>query len=216
MTEPCRCCGWGVVVRLHKVLKDVDISPRLVFREVTPHARLQRSIESFDDSRLRLRVVSGEVMDAVLLQQSLNDFIQKFESLICLKRLWPAFGERSFQRRHQRRRGLVLQQNSPSHFRGDVDHLEVKGHTVVVIFQIRQDDEIGLPLLKWTSHDDASSPEMTFRRFVYGIGVLFRQPFFDDFVRHARDASQGVDSAVTRHPFQIQVDPLQLFILRRN
>ena len=84
MTEPCRCCGGGVVVRLHTVLKGVDISPRLVFREVTPHARLQRSIESFDDSRLRLRVVSGEVMDAVLLQQSLNDFIKKFESLASL------------------------------------------------------------------------------------------------------------------------------------
>ena len=47
----------GVVVRVHKVLKDVDESPRLVFREVSPHTRLQRSIE---------------VVDAVLLQQSLN------------------------------------------------------------------------------------------------------------------------------------------------
>ena len=58
----------GVVVRLNQVLKDVDISPRLVFREVSPHARLQRSVESFHDVRLRLRVLSGEVMDAVLLQ----------------------------------------------------------------------------------------------------------------------------------------------------
>ena len=74
----------GVVVRLHQVLQDVNVSPRLVFREVSPHARLQRTIESFDDARLRLRVVSGEVMDAVLLQQSLNGSIQKFESLICL------------------------------------------------------------------------------------------------------------------------------------
>ena len=72
----------GVVVRLHKVLKDVDESPRLVFREVSPHTRLQRSIESFDDAPFRLRVVSGKVMDAVLLQQSLNGPIQKFESLI--------------------------------------------------------------------------------------------------------------------------------------
>ena len=62
----------GVVVRLHQVLKDVDVSPLLVFREVSPHARLQRSIESFEDARLRLRVVIGEVMDAVLLQQSMN------------------------------------------------------------------------------------------------------------------------------------------------
>ena len=67
----------GVVVRVHKVLKDVDESPRLVFREVSPHTRLQRSIESFDDARFRLRVVSGEVVDAVLLQQSLNGSIQK-------------------------------------------------------------------------------------------------------------------------------------------
>ena len=58
----------GVVVRLHQVLKDVDVSPRLVFREVSPHARLQRSVESFHDARLRLRVVRGEVMDVVLLQ----------------------------------------------------------------------------------------------------------------------------------------------------
>ena len=72
----------GVVVRLHQILKDVDVSPRLVFREVSPHAHLQRSIEYFDDARLRLRVVGGEVMDAVYFQQCLNGFIQKFESLI--------------------------------------------------------------------------------------------------------------------------------------
>ena len=58
----------GVVVRLHNILKDVDVSPRLVFREVSPHARLRRSIESFDDARLRIRVVGGEVAGAVLLQ----------------------------------------------------------------------------------------------------------------------------------------------------
>ena len=58
----------GVVVRLHQVLKDVDVSPRLVFREVSPHTRLQCSVESFHDARLRLRVVRGEVMEAVLLQ----------------------------------------------------------------------------------------------------------------------------------------------------
>ena len=39
-----------------------------MFREVSPHARLQRSVESFHDARPRLRVVGGEVMDAVLLQ----------------------------------------------------------------------------------------------------------------------------------------------------
>ena len=77
--------GGGVVVRLHKVLKDVDVSPRLVFREVSPHMRLQRSTESFDDARLRLLAVSGEVLDAVLLQQNLNgETMQKFESFICL------------------------------------------------------------------------------------------------------------------------------------
>ena len=147
MTESCRCCDGGVVVRLHKVLKDVDVSPRLLFREVSPHARLQRSIESFHDTRLRLHVVSGEVMDAVLLQQNLNGFIQKFQSLICLQRLWPAVGERVFQRRHQRHRGLVLQRNIPGHFREDVDNFKEKFHTVVVVFQIRQVNEIGLPLL---------------------------------------------------------------------
>ena len=156
----------GVVVRLHQVLKDVDVSPRLVFREVSPHARLQRSIESFHDARPRLRIMSGEVMNAVLLQKILNGFIQKFQSLICLQRLWPAVGERAFQRRHQRRRGLDLQRNTPGHFREDVDNREEKGHTVVVVFQIRQIDEIGLPLLTKTTHDDASSPEMTCRWFV--------------------------------------------------
>ena len=83
----------GFVVRMHQVLHDVDVSPRLVFREVSPHACLRRTIESFDDARLRLRVVSGEMVDAVLLQQSLNGFIQKFEFLICLQRVRPAFGE---------------------------------------------------------------------------------------------------------------------------
>ena len=58
----------GVVVRLHQVMKDVDVSPRLVFRELSPNARLQRSVESFHDARLPLRDVSGKVMDAVLLQ----------------------------------------------------------------------------------------------------------------------------------------------------
>ena len=127
----------GVVVRVHTVLKDVDESSRLVFREVSPLTRLLRSVESFDDARFRLRVVSGEVVDAVLLQQSLNGPIQKSESLICLQRLWPAFGERAFQSRHQRCCGFILQRNAPSHFREDVDHREEKGHTVVVSFQIR-------------------------------------------------------------------------------
>ena len=77
---------------------------------------LPRSIESFDDARFRFRVVSEEVMDAVLLQQSLNGPIQKFESLICLQRLWPAFGERAFQRRHQRCCGLVLQRTHQATF----------------------------------------------------------------------------------------------------
>ena len=156
----------GGVVRPHKVLKDVDVSPRLVFRQVSPHARLQRSIESFDDARLRLRVVSGEVMDAVLLQQWLNGTIKTFESFICLQRLWPVFGERTFQRCHRRRRELVLQRNTPGHFREDVVHREEKGHAVVVIFFIRQVDEIGLPLLMPTSLDDASSLETSSRRFV--------------------------------------------------
>ena len=99
-------------------------------------------------------------MDAVLLQQSLNGPIQKFESLICLQRLWPAFGERAFQCYHQRRRGLVLQRNAPGHFREDVDHREENVHTDVVSFKIQQVDEIGLSLLTWTSRDDASSLEM--------------------------------------------------------
>ena len=50
---------------------------RLVFCEVSPHTRLQHTIEYFDDARLRLRVVSGAVMDAVLLQQSLKDLFRK-------------------------------------------------------------------------------------------------------------------------------------------
>ena len=70
----------GVVVRPHKVLKDVDVSPRLVFRQVSPHAHLHRSIKYFDDARLRLLGVSGEVMDAVLLQHSLNETIKEFKS----------------------------------------------------------------------------------------------------------------------------------------
>ena len=53
----------GVVVRSHQVRKDFDVTPRLKFREVVPHARVQRSVESFHDARLRLRVVRGEVMD---------------------------------------------------------------------------------------------------------------------------------------------------------
>ena len=57
----------GVVVRSHQVWKDVNVTPRLKFREVAPHACLQRSVESFHDARLRLRVVCGEVMDAAFL-----------------------------------------------------------------------------------------------------------------------------------------------------
>ena len=56
--------------------------------------------------------------------------------------------------------------NKPGHFREDVDHRDEKGRIVVVIFQIRQVDEISLSLLKSTSHDDASSLETSFRRFV--------------------------------------------------
>ena len=91
----------GVVVRSHQVLKDVDVTPRLVFREVSRHARLQRSVKSFHDARLRLRVVCGEVLDAVTLQYSLNGFIKKFHSLICLQRLWSIVDERGLQRRSQ-------------------------------------------------------------------------------------------------------------------
>ena len=43
----------GVVVRSHQVRKDVDIKPRLKFREVVPHARLQRSFESFQTLQTR-------------------------------------------------------------------------------------------------------------------------------------------------------------------
>ena len=43
-------------------------------------ARLYRSIESFVDARLRLLVVSGEEIDAILLQQSLNGTNKKFKS----------------------------------------------------------------------------------------------------------------------------------------
>ena len=105
-------------------------------------------------------------MDAVLLQQRLNGTIKKFKSFICLQRLWSAFGERTFQRCHPPRGGLVLQRNTPGHFREDIDRREEKGRTVVVVLQIRQVDETGLPLLKSTSHDNASSPEMSSRRFV--------------------------------------------------
>ena len=119
------------------------------FGTVSPHARLQRSIESFDDARLRLLVVSGEMMDGVLLQQSLNGTMKKFKSFICLQRLWPAFGERTFQRCHQQRGGLVLQRNTPGHFRENIDNREEKGRTVVVMLQIRRDRpataEVDLP-----------------------------------------------------------------------
>ena len=54
----------GVVVRSHQILKDVNVTPRLNFREVALHVILQRLVETFHDARLRLRVVRGEVMDA--------------------------------------------------------------------------------------------------------------------------------------------------------
>ena len=88
-----------VVVRSHQVRKDVDVTPRLKFREVAPHARLQRSVESFHDARLRLRVVRGEVTDAAFLKERLNGFIQKFHSPIRLQRLRPVVCERDLQRR---------------------------------------------------------------------------------------------------------------------
>ena len=132
------CCGGGgVVVRPHNVPLHRHV---WCFVTVSPHACLQRSVESFDDARLRLLVVSGEVMDAVLLQQRLNGTIQKFKSFICLQRLWPAFGQRTFQRCHPPRGGLVLQRNTPGHFREDIDRREEKGRTVVVVLQIRKVD----------------------------------------------------------------------------
>ena len=91
----------GVVVRSHQVRKDVDVTPRLNFREVAPHATIQRFVEPFHDARLRLRVVCGEVMDALFRQESLNGFIQKFHSSIRLQRLRPLVCERDLQRRDQ-------------------------------------------------------------------------------------------------------------------
>lgn len=83
----------GVVVRSHKVLQCVDVARRLMFHHVSPHVRLQRSIEPFDDARLGLLVVSGKVMDAVLLQQTLHGSVQKTKSFIGLQHRWSVVGE---------------------------------------------------------------------------------------------------------------------------
>ena len=92
-----------VVVRPNKVLKLVDVPHRLIFRKVSPHASFLRLIEPFDDTRLGLLVVSGKLMDDVLLQQTLNGKVQEFGSFIGLQRRGPGHGvgEQTFQRRHQ-------------------------------------------------------------------------------------------------------------------
>ena len=86
----------GVVVRSYKFLQCVDVARRLMFRHGSPHARLQRSIEPFDDPRLGLLVVSGKLMDAVLLQQTLHGSVQKRKSFIGLQRRWSVVGEQPF------------------------------------------------------------------------------------------------------------------------
>ena len=56
----------GVFVRSHKGLQDVDVSNRLVFREITPHTCLQGPIEPLHNARLRFFVVRRKVMHTVL------------------------------------------------------------------------------------------------------------------------------------------------------
>ena len=91
-----------------------------MFRKVLPHGRLQYSIESFDNASLGLLVMGGEVMDALLLQHTLNGTVQEFETCIGLQHHWPNVCEHTFQRC----RLLVLQRNTPGDIREYVDHHE--------------------------------------------------------------------------------------------
>ena len=67
-------------------MKDVDVSPSLMIRQVSPHARIQRSTEPFDDTSLGLLVVHGETTDEGIIEKGLYATVQEFETLFGLQR----------------------------------------------------------------------------------------------------------------------------------
>ena len=155
--------AYGVVLGVKRILVVrtvvgivIDAAQHQTFRQSAEEQVIVRVRPSTRGNGVHLAVDGPlRILDRALLH-----------ALNCLQRLWPVVDERGLQRCLQRRRGLVLHGNTPGHFREDVDHREEKGHTVVVVFQLRQVYEIGLPLLMYTTHDDASSLEMTSRWFV--------------------------------------------------
>ena len=69
------------VVRLHKVLQDVEVPNRLALREISPHTCLQSHVEPIDDARLRFFVVRRKVVHAVLFSNLCNDLFKNSEHL---------------------------------------------------------------------------------------------------------------------------------------
>ena len=59
------------VVRLYKILKDIDISTRLLLRAIAPHAHLQGPVKFIDNARLCFFIVRRKVVNAVLFEQHL-------------------------------------------------------------------------------------------------------------------------------------------------
>ena len=92
------------------------VARRLIFRKVSPHTRLQRSVEPFDDTRLGLLVMNGEMRDTVLLQQTPHGSVEELQTFVCLQGCRRDVDQQSFQCRHQRRRRLVFQRNAPGPF----------------------------------------------------------------------------------------------------
>ena len=70
--------------------------------------RLQRSVEPFDDIRLGLVIMNGEMVDTMLLQQTPHGSVEELQTFVCLQGCRRDVDQQSFHCRLQRRRLLVF------------------------------------------------------------------------------------------------------------
>ena len=179
-----------------------------MFRKISLHASFHSLIEPFEDTRLGLLVVNGVVMDAVLLQQTLDGTVQEFQSFICLHRRRTVVDGQVFQCRHQRRCRLLFRVECTR--RPPRRHYRERNVVPLLSFSVRQIKENDLPLLVASSHDEATPLETTSQRFMQVYASCSINHCSTAIFRHARDAPLGVDSAVTSRLLCVEVDVFEV------
>ena len=203
---------WGAVIDLHHRLQHLHVTEGVVSSEVAPQFGFQSAVETLHDAGFDVFIFRRKEMDLVFFQPSLKFTIGKFRSFVGLQSLGERWWDR-FESIYQCAPRLVLERNHPCLFGKHIDTSQQKFESAIVSTQSGHIDEIGLPLLVGTCHDDSSSWKLVSYRFMKGVSILSGQPLFYPFRTQFGFLGQRLNTSITADPSDVVIWCRQPFLL---